>query len=90
MLNYFLRWVVLKSALLNTLSLIVIYTFDILFLPILGRSTQERWLHRNIGSLYQVLFQLPVVGMSLYLNVSSLAHPRAACSSPIWILEYVG
>ncbi|KAF8326001.1 etoposide-induced protein 2.4-domain-containing protein [Cantharellus anzutake] len=59
---------VLKSAVLNTLSLVVIYTFDILFLPILGRSTQERWLHRNIGSLYQVLFQLPVVGMSLYLN----------------------
>lgn len=62
---------VLKSVTLNSLSLITIYTFDMIIVPLLTRSTQENWLHRNIGSIYQIIFQLPVVGMSLYLNVRS-------------------
>ncbi|KDQ12351.1 hypothetical protein BOTBODRAFT_161933 [Botryobasidium botryosum FD-172 SS1] len=59
---------ILKSTLLNAVSLISIYTFDLLIIPLLGRATQERWLHRNFGTLYQVVWLLPVVGASLYFN----------------------
>ncbi|GLB35388.1 putative etoposide-induced protein 2.4 (EI24) [Lyophyllum shimeji] len=59
---------VYKSLLLNSLSLISIYTFDLLLLPLV--RDQQRWFHRNIGWFYQVLWLLPVVGASFYLNSS--------------------
>ncbi|KAF8061563.1 etoposide-induced protein 2.4-domain-containing protein [Lyophyllum atratum] len=59
---------VFKSLLLNSLSLISIYTFDLLLLPLV--QDQQRWFHRNIGWFYQVLWLLPVVGISFYLNSS--------------------
>ncbi|KAG5728360.1 EI24 like protein [Termitomyces sp. T112] len=59
---------VYKSLLLNSLSLISIYTFDYLILPLV--ENQERWFHRNIGRFYQVLWLLPIVGASFYLNSS--------------------
>ena len=69
---------VLKSTLLNTLSLITIFAFDILIVPLLGLPrTQldptefrqpEHWLHRNIGVFYTLFFQIPVVSGALYLN----------------------
>lgn len=59
---------VYKSLLLNLLSLTSIYTFDLLLQPLV--HDQPKWLHRNIGWFYQILWLLPVVGLSLYLNVS--------------------
>ncbi|TFK42988.1 etoposide-induced protein 2.4-domain-containing protein [Crucibulum laeve] len=57
-----------KSVLLNTLSLTSIYTFDLLLQPLV--RDQQKWFHRNIGWFYQVLWLLPVVGISFYLNSS--------------------
>lgn len=59
---------VFKSLLLNTVALSSIYFFDWLLLPL--ASGQQKWLHRNVGWFYQVLWLLPVVGASLYLNSS--------------------
>ena len=57
---------------LNTISLISIYVFDLLLHP-LAKDQPENWLHRNVGWVYRVLWLLPVVGASLYLNVSQLS-----------------
>ncbi|KAH8108159.1 etoposide-induced protein 2.4-domain-containing protein [Cristinia sonorae] len=57
---------VLKSLLLNVLSLASISFLDHLLLPL--AANQQKWLHRNVGWFYQVLWLLPVVGMSFYLN----------------------
>ena len=61
---------VFKSLILNTVSLVSIYFFDWLLLPL--AQEQQKWFHRNIGWFYQVLWLLPVVGVSFYLNVSRL------------------
>jgi etoposide-induced 2.4 mRNA len=58
---------VLKSLLLNCLSLTSIYMFDLLLVPLV--RDQQKWLHRNVGWFYQILWLLPVVGVSFYLNV---------------------
>ncbi|KAH7340968.1 etoposide-induced protein 2.4-domain-containing protein [Rhizoctonia solani] len=58
---------VFKSLLLNSLSLASIYTLDLIFVPLLA-GKEDRWLHRNFGSLYTVFWLLPVIGVSLYLN----------------------
>ncbi|KAG9122514.1 hypothetical protein FRC07_001073, partial [Ceratobasidium sp. 392] len=58
---------VFKSLLLNSLSLASIYTLDLIFIPLLA-GKQDRWLHRNFGSLYTAFWLLPVIGISLYLN----------------------
>jgi etoposide-induced 2.4 mRNA len=55
-----------KSLLLNGLSLVSIYVFDLILQPFV--RDQQR--HRNVGWFYQVLWLFPVVGVSLYLNVS--------------------
>ncbi|EFI28440.1 hypothetical protein CC1G_13973 [Coprinopsis cinerea okayama7 len=57
---------VYKSFLLNSLSVVSIYTFELLLEPLV--RNQERWLHRNIGWFYHVLWLLPVLGVSFYLN----------------------
>lgn len=49
------------------MSLISIYTYDILLHPLL--KNEEKWLHRNLGRFYQIGWLLPVVGISFYLNV---------------------
>jgi etoposide-induced 2.4 mRNA len=67
----------LKSFLLNGISLLSIYVFDLLLHPLSrgdgegahGQS-QQNGLHRSIGWFYRVLWLLPVVGVSLYLNAS--------------------
>ncbi|KAF9495986.1 hypothetical protein BDN71DRAFT_1446674 [Pleurotus eryngii] len=59
---------VYKSLLLNSLSLISTYVFDILLGPLV--ENQQKWLHRNVGWFYQILWLLPVVGVSFYLNSS--------------------
>lgn len=60
----------LKSLVLNGLSLSSIYVFDLLLSPMV--RDQQKWLHRNVGWFYRVLWLFPVVGASLYLNVRSL------------------
>ncbi|KAH7922812.1 EI24-domain-containing protein [Leucogyrophana mollusca] len=57
---------VFKSLLLNLLSLTSIYTFDLLLQPLV--RDHPSWLHRNVGWFYRVLWLLPVVGVSFYLN----------------------
>lgn len=81
---------VIKSTLLNTISLIVIYAFDLFLVPLLGLSRSqldmdefshpEHWLHRNVGFFYMIMFQLPVVMGALYLNVS-----RVSVYGDLWI-----
>ncbi|KLO18835.1 hypothetical protein SCHPADRAFT_899396 [Schizopora paradoxa] len=58
----------LKSLILNGLSLSSIYVFDLLLAPMV--RDQQKWLQRNVGWFYRVLWLLPVVGASLYLNGS--------------------
>lgn len=55
---------------LNALSLTSIYVFDQLLHPLV--RDQQKWLHRNVGWFYRVLWLFPVVGASLYMNVRSL------------------
>ncbi|KAF9466335.1 etoposide-induced protein 2.4-domain-containing protein [Collybia nuda] len=55
-----------KSLLLNSLSLVSIYIFDLLLLPLV--QGQQKWFHRNIGWFYQALWLFPVVGTSFYFN----------------------
>ena len=60
---------ILKSLLLNMLSLTSIYTFDLMLQPLV--HDHPSWLHRNVGWFYRVLWLLPVIGVSFYLNVSA-------------------
>ncbi|CAL1703697.1 unnamed protein product [Somion occarium] len=59
---------IFKSLLLNFVSLASIYFFDLLLAPL--SQGQQKWLHRNVGWFYQVLWLLPVVGVSFYFNSS--------------------
>lgn len=59
---------ILKSLLLNSLSLTSIYAFDLLLQPLV--HNHPSWLHRNVGWFYRVLWLFPVVGVSYYLNSS--------------------
>ncbi|KAI0831763.1 etoposide-induced protein 2.4-domain-containing protein [Trametes gibbosa] len=80
----------LKSLMLNIVSLVSIYFFDWLLLPL--AQGQQKWFHRNIGWFYQVLWLLPVVGISFYLNSSwctliakrtfTLQHGSRAAAQP--------
>ena len=60
---------VFKSLLVNLLSLTSVYFFDLLLMPL--TKEHEHWLRRNVGWFYQMLWLFPVVGISLYLNVST-------------------
>ena len=76
---------VLKSGLLNGVSLVSIWVFE--FLVGLasrrhgsqsGSGSERGFIHRNLGWFYQALWLAPIVGASLYLNVSRgfLFHNR--------------
>lgn len=58
-----------KSLFLNSLSLASIYAFDVFLQPLASRD-EPKWFHRNVGWFYQVMWLLPIVGTSFYLNVS--------------------
>lgn len=58
---------IFKSLLLNSISLTSIYAFDLLLQPLV--RNYPSWLHRNVGWFYRILWLLPVVGLSYYLNV---------------------
>ena len=79
---------VFKSLLLNSLSLASIYTLDLIFVPLLA-GKEDRWLHRNFGSLYTVFWLLPVIGISLYLNVREYLVPCALAHSNSETIEYL-
>lgn len=64
--------IVLKSFILNALSLISIYTFDIVLLPLV--RGQQKWIHRNVGWVYKVLWLIPLAAASVYLNVGAPHH----------------
>ncbi|KAJ7752007.1 etoposide-induced protein 2.4-domain-containing protein [Mycena metata] len=51
-----------KSLLLNSVTLTCLYFFDMLFFD------GQQWLRPNVGWMYQLLWMLPVVGISFYLN----------------------
>jgi len=70
----------LKSFLLNGISLLSIYVFDLLLHPLSKGGGEEdggggeampprNGVHRSVGWFYRVLWLLPVVGVSFYLNV---------------------
>lgn len=59
---------VLKSLLLNSLSLTSIYVFDLLLHPLV--RDHPSWFHRNVGWFYRVLWLMPVIGVSFWLNSS--------------------
>ena len=67
----------LKSFLLNGISLLSIYVFDLLLHPLSkgegdggGQVIRPRnGVHQSVGWFYRVLWLLPVVGVSFYLNV---------------------
>ncbi|KAH9967963.1 etoposide-induced protein 2.4-domain-containing protein, partial [Russula dissimulans] len=69
----------LKSFLLNGISLLSIYVFDLLLHPLsrggeggeeAGLAQSRNGIHHRVGWFYRVLWLLPVVGVSLYLNAS--------------------
>lgn len=70
---------VLKSMLLNSLALASIYTFDLLLRPLV--QDQQAWFQRNIGWFYQIFWVMPVIGISLYLNVCN--SPTTLPSTPV-------
>lgn len=59
----------LKSFILNGISALSIYVFDFFLQPLVQEQPPQKWLYRSIGWFYRVLWLLPVVGVSLYLNV---------------------
>ena len=59
----------LKSFMLNGISLLSIFVFDLFLQPLTQEQPPQKWLHRSVGWFYRVLWLLPVVGVSLYLNV---------------------
>ena len=71
----------LKSLVLNGVSLSSIYVFDLLLAPLIKENAH--WSHRHFGWFYQVLWLFPVVGLSLYLNVRD-------CSIYIIMANHVG
>ena len=71
----------LKSFLLNGISLLSIYVFDLLLHPLSkdegdggeqAMRPPRNGVHRTVGWFYRVLWLLPVVGVSFYLNVRLL------------------
>ena len=59
----------LKSFMLNGISVLSIYVFDLFLQPLAQEQPPQKWLHRSVGWFYRILWLLPVVGVSLYLNV---------------------
>lgn len=59
----------LKSFILNGISVLSIYVFDFFLQPLVQEQPPQKWLHRSVGLFYRVLWLLPIVGVSLYLNV---------------------
>jgi len=62
----------LKSFILNGISLLSIYFFDLFLQPLAQEQPPQKSLHRSVSWFYHVLWLLPVAGVSLYLNVSNM------------------
>jgi etoposide-induced 2.4 mRNA len=80
----------LKSFLLNGISLLSIYVFDLLLQPLVQEPSQpQKWLYRNVGLFYRLLWLLPVVGVSLYLNVGVFAFFLPGREPPTYVAAVV-
>lgn len=64
---------VLQSLILNGLSLLSVYAFDWLLRPLLSAHEQHGRLHLQAGIAYHLFWSLPLICISLYLNVSLLS-----------------
>ncbi len=64
---------------LNGISLLSIYVFDLFLQPLAQEQPPQKWLHRSVGWFYRVLWLLPVVGASLYLNVRTRILNTLSC-----------
>ena len=71
----------LKSFMLNGISVLSIYVFDLFLQPLAQEQPPQKWLHRSVGWFYRVLWLLPVVGVSLYLNVR-----KSILNAPLFFL----
>lgn len=65
--------IVVKSAILNALSITSVGVFDWLILPLLDPGNRK-WFHRHFEALYQGLWLAPLVALSLFLNVRRARH----------------
>ncbi|KAG9012337.1 hypothetical protein FRB93_001759 [Tulasnella sp. JGI-2019a] len=64
-----------KSLILNTLSVVSVGAFDLFILPLLDPHN-DKFFHKHFGAVYQAFWLAPLVGLSLWLNVSmSLGLP---------------
>ncbi|KAJ7273557.1 etoposide-induced protein 2.4-domain-containing protein [Mycena haematopus] len=59
-----IRSTVYKSLLLNSSTLACFYMFNVFFVD------KQQWARPNVGWIYQLLWMLPVAGISFYLNSS--------------------
>lgn len=64
-----IRALVVKSAILNALSITSVGVFDWLILPLLDPGNRK-WFHRHFEALYQGLWLAPLVALSLFLNLT--------------------
>ncbi|PVG02637.1 hypothetical protein CPB86DRAFT_772445 [Serendipita vermifera] len=81
----------IKSFVLNALALASVYIFDLILMPVLHRKASPSSIV-STSSVYQILWVLPVVGGSLYLNgiwcatiaekVYTLQHGRRHAAVP--------
>lgn len=78
-----LRANVLKSALINLISLLSVWTFDNLLLPLLSATPTSHSTHhgahyhspaettKQVGALFNLFFKYPVFGFCFWINVRS-------------------
>lgn len=64
-----IRALVVKSAILNALSITSVGVFDWFILPLLDPGN-KKWFHRHFEALYQGLWLAPLVALSLFLNLT--------------------
>ncbi|KAG8969695.1 hypothetical protein FRB90_010720, partial [Tulasnella sp. 427] len=66
---FYLAEAIVKSAILNALSITSVGVFDWLILPLLDPGN-KKWFHRHFEALYQGLWLAPLVALSLFLNLT--------------------